>query len=64
MAGSNFWAWGGYGKVRDPEKAEWEKGDDFTGDPPQEPQGRNSVFASDSTTLSVLSKFADLMNSL
>ncbi|HAF82934.1 MAG TPA: beta-mannosidase, partial [Bacteroides uniformis] len=27
----------------------WEKGDDYTGDPAQEQQGLNSVFATDST---------------
>ena len=64
LVGSNFWAWGGFGKVRETEKAEWKTGDDFTGDPPQEPQGRNSVFAADSTTLSILSKYAKLMGNL
>ncbi len=62
LVGSNFWAWGGYGKARDPENAEWQKGDDFTGDPPQEPQGRNSVFAGDKSTLKILSEYAGKMN--
>jgi len=64
-AGSNFWGWGGEGRPRDTtEYSKWEYGDDYTGDPPQEPQGRNSVFSSDTSTLHVLKKFADKMNSL
>ena len=64
-AGSNFWGWGGEGRPRDPTGySKWEYGDDYTGDPPQEPQGRNSVFNSDTSTLHVLKKFAGKMNSL
>lgn len=48
FAGCNFWAWGGFaGQNRD--HVFWEKGDDYTGDPAQEQQGLNSVFATDST---------------
>jgi mannan endo-1,4-beta-mannosidase len=61
LAGSNFWTWGGYGEASDPEEAVWRRGDDFTGDPPQEPQGRNSVFVSDASTLAILEKWADRM---
>jgi len=64
LVGSNFWAWGGFGKVRDPQEAAWEEGDDFTGDPPQEPQGRNSVFMTDASTIKVLLKYSELMNNL
>lgn len=64
FVGSNFWTWGGYGKVRDPEEAVWRRGDAFTGDPPQEPQGRNSVFITDTLTLQVLKKYASKMNDL
>jgi mannan endo-1,4-beta-mannosidase len=64
LGGSNFWAWGGYGKARDSKEAVWKKGDDFTGDPPQEPQGRNSVFVSDSTTLHILNKYGHLMDAI
>jgi mannan endo-1,4-beta-mannosidase len=53
LAGTNFWAWGGFGKANGTDY-QWRPGDPFTGDPPQEPQGLNSVFASDSTTLQVL----------
>lgn len=55
FAGSNFWAWGGYGRASDPEgESIWKEGDNFTGDPPQEPQGRNSVFAYDESTIQLL----------
>ncbi len=64
LSGSNFWTWGGEGRPGDAQKAEWKKGDDFTGDPPQEPQGRNSVFSSDSTTLEILKEFAGKMDEL
>jgi mannan endo-1,4-beta-mannosidase len=64
FAGSNFWAWGGYGAARDLENAMWLLGDDFTGDPPQEPQGRNSVFASDTSTHSILEEYARKMKAV
>ena len=48
FAGCNFWAWGGYAG-QNPDHVFWEKGDDYTGDPAQEQQGLNSVFATDST---------------
>ena len=43
-----FWAWGGFAG-QNPDHVFWEKGDDYTGDPAQEQQGLNSVFATDST---------------
>lgn len=48
LAGCNFWAWGGFAE---PSAGHvfWQKGDDYTGDPAQEEQGLNSVFATDST---------------
>jgi mannan endo-1,4-beta-mannosidase len=61
FAGSNFWAWGGYGQASETEDAVWRRGDQFTGDPPQEPQGRNSVFATDTSTLSILADYAGKM---
>ena len=48
FAGCNFWAWGGFAE-QNPDHVFWEKGDDYTGDPAQEQQGLNSVFATDST---------------
>ncbi|MDO3387553.1 cellulase family glycosylhydrolase [Gilvimarinus sp. SDUM040013] len=55
FAGSNFWAWGGFGQTQR-EDFMWQPGDDFFGDPPQEAQGLNSVFASDASTLSIINQ--------
>lgn len=49
--GCNFWGWGGYAV---PAHENWQPWDDYTCDPAQEPQGLNSVFASDSTTLAII----------
>lgn len=48
LAGCNFWAWGGFARAT-PGHTFWAKGDDYMGDPAQEEQGLNSVFATDST---------------
>jgi mannan endo-1,4-beta-mannosidase len=49
VAGANFWAFGGAARpVRG--QVFWKDGDDYTGDPPMEEQGLNSVFDSDATT--------------
>ena len=63
LAGSNFWAWGGYGKALH-DDAVWRKGDKtFVGDPPQEPQGLNSVFTTDVSTLGIISAHAEKLRS-
>ncbi|MFH4967689.1 beta-mannanase [Gaetbulibacter sp. M240] len=51
--GLNFWGFAGYGS-NNPENGQWKLGDDFTADPPEEPQGLNSVFASDTITLKLI----------
>ncbi|MBQ7258891.1 MAG: cellulase family glycosylhydrolase [Paludibacteraceae bacterium] len=51
IAGCNFWAWGG---MAQPAHDQWQVGDDYTGDPAQEPQGLNSVFPSDSSTITLI----------
>ena len=56
MAGLNFWAWGGEGVAAHPDYF-WKPGDSFTGDPPQEAQGLNSVFSSDRSTLEVFENY-------
>jgi mannan endo-1,4-beta-mannosidase len=61
LAGSNFWAWGGLGAAQSADFI-WRSGDPFTGDPPQEPQGLNSVFAADKSTLEILRRHARFMN--
>lgn len=63
MAGLNFWAWGGEG-VASHEDYLWRPGDTFVGDPPQEPQGLNSVFSSDASTLEVFLKYNQALNEL
>ncbi len=63
IAGSNFWAWGGEGFARHPDGM-WQIGDPYVGDPPQEPQGRNSVFVSDTSTLRIIMEYAYRMNKL
>jgi mannan endo-1,4-beta-mannosidase len=57
----DFWGCGGLAK---PQHEQWMPGDDYTNDPAQEAQGLNSVFASDSTTLGVIKKEVDRMNSI
>ena len=59
LAGLNFWGFAGFAKTNS-ENGKWLHGDDFTADPPQEPQGLNSVFASDVTTLKLI-KDANLL---
>ena len=51
IAGCNFWGWGGSADVR---HVVWERWDDYVGDPAQEEQGLNSVFATDSTTIGII----------
>ena len=53
LAGCNFWGWGGLA-VPSSEHVFWQPGDDYTGDPAQEEQGLNSVFASDSSTINLI----------
>lgn len=53
LAGCNFWGWGGLA-VPSSEHVFWQPGDDYTGDPAQEEQGLNSVFASDTSTVSLI----------
>lgn len=52
-AGTNFWTWGRYGRAGQ-EDFMWAERDDFTGDPPQEHQGLNSVFDTDGSTIEVI----------
>ncbi len=60
FGGSNFWAWGGEGSARHADGM-WKLGDSFVGDPPQEPQGRNSVFISDTSTIRIIRRHAGQM---
>ena len=62
FAGCNFWGWGGYAQPKHEEQ--WQVGDDYTGDPAQEAQGLNSVFAGDTSTLGVIKAQVDRMSKL
>jgi mannan endo-1,4-beta-mannosidase len=55
VAGVNFWAWGGEAA---PAHVQWQPGDALIGDPPHEAQGWYSVYASDTTTLKLISETA------
>lgn len=53
FAALNFWGYGGIGQNSHP-TGKWEVGSDYTADPPQEPQGLNSVFSTDKSTLDLI----------
>lgn len=53
VAGINFWGWGG---LANPAHETWQAGDDYTGDPAQEPQGLFSIFADDASTIAIIKK--------
>ncbi|MCW4469054.1 cellulase family glycosylhydrolase [Flavobacterium sp. MFBS3-15] len=61
FAALNFWGFGGSGK-NNPANGKWTKGDDFTADPPQEPQGLNTVFSSDASTLDMIKQYNKKIN--
>ncbi|MBR5062233.1 MAG: cellulase family glycosylhydrolase [Prevotella sp.] len=61
FAGCNFWGWGGFAQ---PKHVQWQVGDDYTGDPAQEEQGLNSVFANDVSTLAIVKEQADRMKNI
>nr|AQQ75211.1 GH5 [uncultured bacterium] len=63
IAGSNFWAWNGAGRTTNADFY-WKAGDDFVGDPPQEPQGLYGVFDSDRSTIDIIAAHASRMNAL
>ena len=54
FAGTNFWAWGGAGRAQHPDFMMGPNDTSYVGDPPQEPQGRNSVFDCDASTLAII----------
>ena len=53
LKGVNFWGWGGYAGQSEQNEF-WKPGDDYCGDPAQEPQGLFSVYATDSTTVDLI----------
>lgn len=54
FAGTNFWAWGGMGRAQHEDYKMQLSDTEYLGDPPQEPQGQNSVFNSDLSTLALI----------
>jgi mannan endo-1,4-beta-mannosidase len=56
IAGFNIWAYGGIGKPAGLSPF-YKPGDDLLGDPPQEEQGLNSVFNSDTSTWKLLQSY-------
>ena len=50
LQAANFWAWAGEGRADAPKNS----ANSFLGDPPCEPQGLNSVFNTDDSTLAVI----------
>ncbi|MCZ8196917.1 MAG: cellulase family glycosylhydrolase [Flavobacterium sp.] len=52
----NFWGYAGIAK-NNPKDGKWKIGVDFTTDPPQEPQGLNSVFSDEISTLDLIRKY-------
>ena len=57
FAGLNFWGWGGLAE-QSQTNIYWQPGDDYCGDPAQEQQGLNSVYASDESTMTILREAA------
>jgi mannan endo-1,4-beta-mannosidase len=63
LAGSNFWTWGGEGHAP-PAVVPGESAASAPGDPPHEPQGLNSVYDTDISTLAVVQEHARLLDGL
>ncbi|MEJ6979670.1 beta-mannosidase [Pedobacter sp. P351] len=57
IAGSNFWAFGGVERPV-PGQLYWKQGDGFSGDPPQEEQGLNSIFDCDDKTWDLIQYYS------
>lgn len=56
-----IWGYGGEGRAVTAD-GKWKKGDPLTTDPPQEPQGLNSVFDTDKSTLKIIKQFNCKLN--
>lgn len=63
LAGVNFWGWGGFA-AQNPDHSDWHRGDDYSGDPAQEAQGLNSVYATDYSTLDVIHEAVESLSGL
>ena len=58
LAGCNFWSWSGLAE-QNPGHQFWQEGDALAGDPPQEAQGLNGVYCSDTSTLALIRSYTD-----
>ena len=58
FAGLNFWGWGGLA-AQSETNIYWQPGDDYCGDPAQEQQGLNSVYASDVSTTAIIKESSE-----
>lgn len=56
LKGVNFWGWGGLASQAG-DHVDWRRGDDYCGDPAQEQQGLNSVYASDTATTQIIKQY-------
>jgi mannan endo-1,4-beta-mannosidase len=63
IAGVNVWGWAGEGLPTNV-KGMWSRGDTWIGDPPHENQGWYSIYATDKSTLDVISGAAKKVNAL
>ncbi|MBK0369106.1 glycoside hydrolase 5 family protein [Flavobacterium agrisoli] len=63
LQAANFWGFGGEGKAVTPD-GHWKPGDPLTTDPPQEPQGLNSVFSTDKSTLNMVKKYNKIVHQM
>lgn len=63
ITGSNFWGWGGEARSMNADYI-WQPGDPLMCDPPHEPQGINSVFDTDISTINIIKEFAGKMEEL
>jgi mannan endo-1,4-beta-mannosidase len=62
LAGCNIWAYSGEGRPAK-DRIYWQPGDNYLGDPPQEEQGLNSVFDTD-TTIELIAGYNRKLNEL
>ena len=60
LQGVNFWGWSGFAV---PTHSQWQRGDDYAGDPAQEAQGLNGVYITD-TTVPVILKAINNLNQI
>ena len=61
--GVNFWGWGGFA-TQSAVNEFWRPGDDYCGDPAQEPQGLFSVYASDESTVKLIKETNETLNNI